>query len=269
MNFCPEQRFFVGTNSAEWWWPWGKSLTIMAGGWSIGCFSLHILWQEHLYHKNRWSTSNCGFDLAKYRGTTLYLQQHEDIDYLFFWDAEYKDIDSFLKHEKLHPVEMITHPQTIIVKSRKRAGPRRARKVYIPRPSWWPSGWSNMVDIAKTGLFVYYVCAIDLDHPWIGKYQEPTTVDKGMWWGSNDWYENWVKLVTDQNTHTNPNNRKGTYDNPIYKTIRGGPFFLRNWAVEHDHYIYKQLTLWYKSYWTWGGRSLSIKNICEPSKPFG
>lgn len=87
MNFCPEQRFFVGNNNTEWWWPWGKKIAIMAGGWSIGCFSLHILWQEHQYHKNRWSTSNCGFDLAKYRGTTIYLQQHEDIDYIFFWAA--------------------------------------------------------------------------------------------------------------------------------------------------------------------------------------
>lgn len=266
-NFCPEQRFYVGNDQATWWWPWNKSIMIQAGGWSVGCFSLHILWQEHAYHKNRWSASNCGFDLAKYRGTTVYLPQHADIDYIYFWDAEYRDMQHFLDHEKLHPIDLITHPQAILVKSRARAGPRRTRKVYIPRPSWWPSGWSNMYDIAKTGLFVYYVIAVDLDHPWIGKYQDPSTAQKGAWWFSMDWYDKWTEFVKDTDKNTNPDNRAKVKDQPDMQTIRGGPFMLRTWKVEHEHYIYKQLTMFYKSYWTWGGRSLSIKSICDPTKP--
>lgn len=268
-NFCPEQRFFVGADQGTWWWPWNKTNQLLCGGWSVGCFSLHILWQEHLYHKNRWSVSNCGFDLAKYRGATMYLPQHADIDYLFFWDAEYKDMQHFLEHEKLHPIDLMTHPQAILIKSRERAGPRRTRKVYIPRPSWWPSGWSNMQDIAKTGLFVYFVVAVDLDHPWLGKYQNPTTKETGMWWADMKWYEDWNTLVKNTDHNTSPTERSKARDNAEQSNIRGGPFLLRQWKVEHDHYIYKQLTLFYKVYFTWGGRSLSIKNICDPTKPLG
>lgn len=270
MNFCPEARFYVGNDQATWWWPWGRSIQIQSGGWTIGCFSLHILWQEHLYHKNRWSASNCGFDLAKYRGTTLYLPQHATLDYIFFWDAEYKDIDHFIKHEKLHPLDLITHPQAILIKSRARAGPRRTRKVYIPRPSWWPSGWSNMVDIAKTGLFIYYCIVVDLDHPWIGKYQTPKDVNSGAWWMDTDWYGKWEAWIQNTDHNTSQTERAKLLSKPDNKVIRAGPFFLRNWANEHpEHYIYHQLTLFYKVYWTWGGRSLSIKNICDPSKPLG
>lgn len=268
-NFCPEQRFYVGVDQGVWWWPWNKKAQLQTGGWSVGCFSLHILWQEHAYHKNRWSASNCGFDLAKYRGTTLYLPQHADIDYIFFWDAEYKDMQHFLEHEELHPLCLITHPQAILVKSRERAGPRRTRKVYIPRPSWWPSGWSNMEDIAKTGLFVYYVVAVDLDHPWIGKYQNPTTKETGMWWDGKSWYDDWNEHVRNTDNNTSLAKRAAARDDKTNQTVRGGPFLLRQWKVEHEHYIYKQLTLFYKVYWTWGGRSLSIKKICDPTKPLG
>lgn len=124
-----------------------------------------------------------------------------------------------------------------------------------------------MEDIAKTGLFVYYVCAVDLDHPWIGKYQDPSDKAHGMWWETNEWYEKWNEYVKDTDHNTSPVYRAKAATDPSLTIVRGGPFLLRSWKVEHSHYVYKQLTLFYKVYWTWGGRSLSIKNICDPTKP--
>lgn len=268
-NFCPEQRFYVGQDQQQWFWPFNKTASLLCGGWSCGVFSLYQLYLEHTFHKNRWSASNCGWDTAKYRGTTLYLQQHKHIDYIFFWDAEYKDLNTFLKFEDLHPIDLITHPQAILIKSVERAGPRRTRKVYIQRPAWWPSGWSSMGDIAKTGLFCYFMIAIDLDHPWLGKYMNPTDKTTGMWWADMNWYTKWKEFVMNTDKQTTPAQRVTARDSQDYQQIRGGPFFLRSWKMEHQQYIYPQITVFYKSYWTWGGRTLTMKNVCDPSKPYG
>lgn len=267
-NFCPEQRFFVGTSNT-WWWPFSSSTTLLTGGWSVGVFSLQTLYEEHKFHKNRWSASNCGFDSASYHGTTMYLQQHQFIDYIFFWDTEYRNMNDFLQNTALHPLDLLINPQATLIKSRERSGPRRTRKVYIPRPAWWASGWADMRDCAKTGMFIYWIMAVDLDNPWLGKHQAPTTPDKGQWWQNMNWYTKFLELVRDENTNTNTAKRQAAWDDSTNKQIRGGPFMLRSWKVEHEHYIYPQITFFYKSYWRWGGRTLTIKSICDPSKPFG
>lgn len=265
-NFCPEARFWVG-NTNHPWWPFGETITLHCGGWAIGSLSLYAMYLEHLYSKNRWSVSNCGFDLAKYRGTTFYLPQHATIDYIFFYDSEYQDLDKFLEHTDLHPLLLITHPQTILIKSKNRAGPRRTRKVYIPRPAWWPSGWSDMRNIAKTGLFCYFIMAIDLDNPWIGKYQNPYDGAHGAWWTDQKWLTKWNEYVRTPNNNQSTSFRIKQYSSNDMANVRSGPFILKSWKMEHPDYIYPQITIFYKSYWTWGGRSLSIKTVCDPNKP--
>lgn len=265
-NFCPEARFWVGSTTSSWW-TFDSKVQLLTGGWAVGGMSLKQLYEEHGYHKNRWSASNCGFDVAKYRGTVMYLQQHKFLDYMFYWDAEYSSLSHFIKHEKLHPLDLLTHPQTIIVKSKDRAGPRRTRKVYIPRPAWWPSGWSNMSDIANTGLFCWFIMFIDLDNPWLGKHQNPYDEAHGAWWRSMKWYDKFIEYVQSDNDSTTYSFRKSQYKNGDMRCVRDGPFFLKSWKVEHADYTYPQVTLFYKSYWTWGGRTLSIKKICDPKKP--
>lgn len=265
-NFCPECRFYVGTENS-WWWPFATSTNLYTGGWAVGNMSLQQLYLEHQYYKNRWSRSNCGFDLVKYRGTTLYLPQHSFIDYLFFVDSEYKSLDRFLKEMELHPLQLITHPSVILVKSRERAGPRRTRKVYVPRPSWWTSGWGAMAEMADEGLFCWFCIAVDLDNPWLGKYQLPTDDQTGRWWATSKWIDEWKKYIVDPNQTTVLTKRQDAYNDPNHKAIRAGPFMLRSWKVEHKDYIYPQLTFFYKSYWTWGGRNLTFKKVCNPKNP--
>lgn len=266
MNFCPECRFFVG-NTTTWWWPFNAQTTILTGGWSVGNMSLNQLYLEHKWFKNRWSRSNCGFDLVKYRGCTLYLPQHAFIDYIFFVDSEYKSLDKFLQEMDLHPLQLITHPSAILVKSRERAGPRRTRKVYVPRPSWWSSGWSSMAAMATEGLFCWFAIAIDLDNPWIGKYQRPNNDTNGGWWTSDRWYTKWKEYLTNKNDQEDATRRTEMFTDADHMAIRAGPFMLRNWKIEHEDYIYPQLTMFYKAYFTWGGRNLSFKTVCDPKKP--
>nr|AHN14865.1 ORF1 [Rodent Torque teno virus 1]AHN14869.1 ORF1 [Rodent Torque teno virus 1] len=231
------------------------------GTWSMGMVSLSILYGEHQAYRNRWSVSNCGFDMVEYRGTTIYLEQHSTMDYIVFFDEEYRDITSFAAQASLHPLVLMTHPKTILIKSRERAGPRRARKVFIPRPSWWDSGWKFSKDVCNKGLFVWYISAIDMEHPWMKAYVgNKTDFQNLMWWRNNKWKEDFDTYVrtTAQMLQTSKN------DNNYKTETATGPFMLsikdRNRAT-----VNQQFTWFYKSYWHWGGNNLTIKKVCNPN----
>ncbi|UPW41516.1 ORF1 [Myodefec virus RodL3_715] len=232
------------------------------GTWSMGLLTLEILYEEHQLYRNRWSSSNCGFDLVNYRGTTVYLEQHSTIDYIAFFDEEFKSLFSFAQQATVHPLLMITHPKTILVKSKARAGPRRARKVFIPRPSWWDSGWQFSKDICKTGVFVWYVCAIDLEHPWLeNHFTSDAYYKEAFWWKGKEhkWkedYDTYVRTAV-QTAGTNPN------ANNYKDTMGNGPLMLRVADYVSDTGN-KQLIWFYKSYWHWAGNNLTLSKICNP-----
>lgn len=230
------------------------------GTWSVGVLSLWVLYEEHQLYRNRWSSSNCGFDMVEYRGTTLYLEQHSEMDYIAFFDEEYASIESFAQQATLHPLLLLTHPKTILIKSRKRAGPRRARKVFVPRPSWWDSGWKFSKDVAKKGLFVWYVACIDLEHPWIApSFNDETDFQNHMWWKDKKWKEDFDKYVRTAAQQLGDNWNKNNYDNAIAK----GPFmpWVTDLLQEKNNL---QLVWFYKSYWKFGGNNLTLKKICNP-----
>lgn len=236
---------------------------VQFGAWTTGHFSLTNLYSEHMQFRNRWSASNCGFDLARYLGTMFYLEQHAELDYIVFIDPEYETTASFLRQATFHPIAMITHPQTVLIKSRKRAGPRRARKIWIPRPAWWDSGWTFTKEIAQKGMFIYFFMFIDLDHPWIDSHLD-VEINSGadndgvIWWKKMDWKTEWDKYV--EKTVKTDDVDKVDSVKACY-----GPLMLR----ERDLQEYKnneQVTAFYKSYWMWGGRNLTIKKVCDPTK---
>nr|ATX61881.1 putative ORF1 [Torque teno calomys tener virus] len=245
-GFNPVRRFGI----------WGNNNSnVQLGGWVVGHFSLQMLYYEHKDWKNRWSNTNCGWDLVQYYGTTLFLEQHKDQDYIVFLDPEYQSTEEFLKTTSIHPLLMITHPNTILIKSRERAGPRRARKVFLPRPSWWDSGWSFSTDICKKGIFLFYVCFIDLDWPWLDNYIEDHKKEKAKWWKDNKWKEEFDKYVKD-------NFMMPTQDTDIHETLNMGPFWPRPVDVNNSKNL--QLVFFYKSYWRWGGNNLTVKAVCDP-----
>nr|ATY37438.1 ORF1 [Anelloviridae sp.] len=256
-EFNPVQRYFAD--------PTG---TLQMGGWAIGNFSLYNMYTEHQAYRNRWSYSNCGFDLARYSGTTLYFEQHFDIDYMVFIDPEYETIKAFAHQATFHPLSLITHPQTIMVKSRARAGPRRARKVWVPRPSWWDSGWDFSKNIANKGIFSYFICMVDLDWPMmqkIGRSESDMDNQNVSWWKDKNlgWKAKFDKYVTDcVSTPYKDKNHTMTQDD--LDVCGWGPFFLRPGTSYLNQN--RQLLMFYKSVWHWGGRNMLLKKVCDPSK---
>lgn len=262
------------------WWSGRLKQDIILGGYSVGAFSLQNLYEEHLASRNRWSQSNCGFDLARYMYTVLYFVPHPYLDYIVYVDAEYKTMDLF-KKDVLHPGSMITHPATRIIRSIRNGGPRRKLpRIKIPRPAHWDDGWMWMSDLAKWGLFAFYISWVDLFDPFIGNLADPNKV---RWWSwsstdnkNADWYEEWgvlqKQLPTQQVTDVYESLRawnltgntapgKGKY------ALRFGPFVLKDPYGHGDKIsdIYPQIPIFYKSYFWWGGSTTGLKTICDPS----
>lgn len=256
-HFNPARRFTVVGDGSQ----------LQLGGWTVGHLSLSALYEEHKAFKNRWSTSNCGFDLARYMGTTMYLQQHSKYDYIAFFDEEYETTEEFMKGTaSLHPMLMLTHPKTILVKSRERAGPRRSRRVFIPRPSWWDNGWSFAKDIAQKGLFIYYFSFIDLEWPWLDPYlkeddRSGSTNQKKRWWPNNNWKTKFDDFQQKQFATTTD----VTMSSQDMETLNYGPFMLRMHDAQAQNFV-AQITFFYKSKWYWGGNNLTFKTICDPKK---
>lgn len=266
-SFKPFQPF--GTYLSNAWFY--REHNLILGGFSSGTFSLSSLYSEHLYYRNRWSQSNCGFDLATYRGTKVYFQAHRDYDYLVFIDPEYRSFEEWIK-QPLHPAVLLTHPQTRIIRSIRNGGPRRKMaKMFVPPPSTMNTGWQWMPEIAKEGLFAWFTCWIDLGSPWIGNVDNPNQV---RWWstGSTTEKPKWVvnsiamqgKTVQEGlNTYYSWNSGKSV--NPASETyhLGFGPFVFKG-PHAGDSNLYPQMVWFYKSYWQWGGSTTSIKTVCDP-----
>lgn len=261
------------------WFPFGTSISngwfysdhqIILGSYSMGTFSLQSLYAEHLMMRNRWSQSNCGFDLATYRGTKLYLQPHPRYDYIVFVDAEYRDFKTWAK-QCFHPAILITHPQARVVKSLRTGGPRRKLpKLFIPPPSTMNTGWQWMSNIASAGLFAWFVCWIDFDSPWVANVDDPNTV---KWWstGSKQAKPTWFTKAIEMQGYDCKTALSKFYDNGnkvsvgnAFEQIGYGPFIFKGVFADQGRREYPQVTWFYKSYWQWGGSTTSLKDICDP-----
>lgn len=262
--------FPMGTVLAQGWFY--KSQALYLGGYSMGTFSLASLYAEHLMWRNRWSQSNCGFDLASYKGTKLYFQPHPELDYIVYVDEEYKSFAEWAK-QCMHPGVLMTHPKARLIRSIKNGGPRRKLpRMFIKPPSTMNTGWQWMNTIATAGLFAWFTTWVDLQSPWIGNVDDPNTV---KWWesGTADHPPQWVnsailmqgkdcsKAENDYYAGFQPNQTLNQYNQLDF-----GPFIIK--APSHDMskrpVAYPQMLWFYKSYWQWGGSTTGIKNVCDP-----
>lgn len=238
----------------------------------MGAISLSGLYDEHKAGRNRWSRSNCGFDLARYLGSTLYFVPHPKLDYIVYIDPEYRTMDLF-KKQSMHPAVLITHPNTRIIRSIANGGPRRKLpKFRVPRPAHWEDGWMWMSDMAKWGLFAFYVSWIDLESPWIGHVEDPNDV---KWWtdagttaeGGPKWMQTF-KAEQDKTPKVQVND---LYNALQAKTdvsqLRFGPFVLKSPGLggPGGEPVYPQITAFYKCHFLWGGAVAGFKEVCDPS----
>lgn len=126
-----------------------------------------------------------------------------------------------------------------------------------------------MSDLAKWGLFAFYVAWIDFRNPFIAIVQDPNQVkwwtdqgtdSKGPQW-QKEWLEEQNKTVTQQmNDFYNDINQ----NNKVHKLCYG-PFVLKAPHTIPGGTECPQIVGFYKCYFRWGGSSTGLKDICDPS----
>lgn len=260
--------FPFGSETVSGWFT--KQSNIYLGTYSMGTFSLQQCYAEHLVKRNRWSQSNCGFDLARYAGTKIYFIPHAIWDYIVFIDPEYRTFD-FFRRQCMHPAVLLTHPQARLIRSIKNGGPRKKLpRMWVPSPSTITNGWQWMHTLATTGLFAWHVTWVDLERPWVGTVQNPNAV---RWWESGsaqqnpDWFTTAVNFqAKDPKVALDLYYTGISQESPDLKQLDNGPLTLKGVSLgERGALEYPQLTWFYKAYFEWGGSTTTFKTVCDPA----
>lgn len=252
----------------------------------VGQLGLDSLYKDFLEGRNRWSHTNCGFDLAKYRGTYVTLYPTFSTDYIFWFDTDYGNYNEFktlVQH--IHPGILLNSPHTTVVLSKETLGRYRPKRVYIPPPTIFGNKWSTMSDWSARGLAVFAISVIDFRHPWVhpglnfgsnrpydmydysnkvgnAKSIIKRTTDKWnlgeMWWNNKTgssagradvWYAQWPGW----------SDEPGALSANVYDAIALGPF------VKKQQFAECQIVLTYRSKWWWGGDILTLpERVCDP-----
>lgn len=255
----------------------------------VGEFTLSGFYRDHLIMRNTWSQSNCGMDLARYRGTAVTLYPTDDVDYLFWYDTDYgnfKEFETTVAH--IHPAILINAQHTTVVLSRKTRGYYLPKRVFIPPPTVFANQWTQQSAYADKGLAIFALSCIDLKAPWIvpgmdfngtidGSYSDYTSstgqtmtkvIGQGtnytywklqdLWWnnvaGQTDnrpivWAEQWPGWI----------NEPPVLSSTQFPAVALGPFVMKNQNTMC------QITLTYRSRWVWGGDILTTgAEVCDP-----
>lgn len=267
----------------------GSTTSDKTGGWTILQLSLEDFYKEHQIYRNLWSTSNCGFDLAKYHGTWMTAYPTMQTDYIIWWDTDYGQLGEFKTLAKhIHPAILINRKNTVLVLSKYTRGFYKPKSFWIPPPSVYDNRWAQQSEWSGRGLAIIAISTIDLRNPWLhpgaklsgwtapydmNDWESKTTMQlkkviakdnaidfANFWWMQNEtgqtgtatvWATHWPAWGADQ--------MMGPLDAKIYTAVAFGPFVIKDQRQEC------QITLTYRSRWTWGGDILTKdETVCNP-----
>nr|QEJ80796.1 ORF1 [Brazilian bird anellovirus type 1] len=178
---------------------------VWGGGVSVRFFTLGILYQEHQLHRNIWTASNEGFDLARYMGTTFHLPPHPNMPYIFWWESNWGEpLQDDTRN--LHPGNIILKKHRVIVMPIK-FGNKKWKKVFAKPPSTLQSEWYFMDSWCRVGLVRFGFTPFNLYNPfmhgeddnygvWIGYWSDFKSYEQGttgpparMGWNFTDLYQ--------------------------------------------------------------------------------
>lgn len=142
-----------------------KGYTQMGGGGTdTRTLSLEGLYQEHLAHRNKWTRSNEGYDMARYFGTVFTLHPHPNLDYIFWWNRNYDETD-IERLDNMAPGKLLLYKHRLVL-SRSHGG-RRRHKIFVPPPTKITSQWFPMHTFCNVGLLQFGASFINLEDSFI------------------------------------------------------------------------------------------------------
>ncbi|AYP28697.1 MAG: ORF1 protein [Thetatorquevirus procy6] len=146
------------------------------GGVALWHFSLWHLYQEFLLHRNRWSTSNQGFDLVKYRGTSFTFFPHPAVDYIVWWEVDFRN-PSYRWYRKAHPSQAILERNHAVVLSIPHRG--RKKKITLKPPSTFLTQWQFMDEFCMVKFLKLSIALFNIEDPFAHKTGHPGKVKIG------------------------------------------------------------------------------------------
>nr|QUL61819.1 ORF1 [Torque teno arctocephalus australis virus 1] len=147
------------------------------GGVSIRTYNLNYFYQANKFHRNIWSYSNEGFDLAAYSGTKLTFYRKSNISYIVWWESEFGDPNP-THYQSLHPARALLKKRKLIMLS-KEAGGKKKRKIFIRPPSTQENKWYNQSSWCNVNLFKLGITTINFENCFIHNGQRTN----GTWIG--------------------------------------------------------------------------------------
>nr|UZV41773.1 MAG: ORF1 [Anelloviridae sp.] len=188
------------------------------GGSSFKHYTLGIFYSQHLLFRNVWSTSNIGYDLARYFGTRVRFYPLEQIDYMVYWETSF-EIPETDEMPNLAPGALVNSRHKKIIYSIKKRG--RPKKVFIKPPPVHTNQWYFQKTWCNIPLFKIGIVPCNFKEPflhrswkygvWIGYVSDtepPTTVT----WTRTDIEGSWPsptpQSACDNNDDTPSSTRK-------------------------------------------------------------
>lgn len=190
-------------------------------------FSLEGIYEQFLYHRNRWSRSNHDLDLARYKGTTLKLYRHQTLDYIVSYNRTGPFQISDMTYLSTHPAMMLLQKHRIVVPSllTKPKG-KRSIKVRIKPPKLMLNKWYFTKDICSMGLFQLQATACTLYNPWLRDSTKSPVI--GFRVLKNSIYTNLSNLPDQEGTRKSIINTKLQPDN-----LTGTDFYKKGWEYTY------------------------------------
>uniref|UniRef100_A0AAU8H430 Capsid protein n=1 Tax=Alphatorquevirus homin29 TaxID=3048427 RepID=A0AAU8H430_9VIRU len=190
-------------------------------------FSLEGIYEQFLYHRNRWSRSNHDLDLARYKGTTLKLYRHQTVDYIVSYNRTGPFQISDMTYMSTHPAMMLLQKHRIVVPSflTKPKG-KRSIKVRIKPPKLMLNKWYFTKDICSMGLFQLQATACTLYNPWLRDTTKSPVI--GFRVLKNSVYTNLSNLPDQEGTRKSIINTKLQPD-----SLTGSDFYKKGWEYTY------------------------------------
>lgn len=236
---------------------------ITGGGIAKNTISLQKLWNDTKRDWCFWSIPTDGFDLVKFMGIKIYLQSDPNHTYIFHWDRDYKNPNTY-DYPWFHPSIMLNKKNKVIVWSKRMKPGTKGKTVWIPRSTNYGDDWFFMRDFASNGLFQYHCTLMEVGNPFMspngitiystltGSWQThagaPSTTQVKYYWYLDQGLLNGV-----YHGEAPP----AGYDTA---TSKGVPYYISAWSHAND----PQLWIWTPEDWTVGGQRWWFK-LSTPS----
>nr|UPW35085.1 ORF1 [Torque teno virus 24] len=183
------------------------------GSLSTTTWSLKVLYDEYLKHRNFWGYPNNQLDLARYRGCKFTFYRHKKTDFIVFFNRKPPFKLNKYSCASFHPGMLMQQKHKILIPSfDTKPGGRSKISVHIKPPTLLEDKWYTQQDLCDVNLLQLVVTAASFTHPFCSPQTNTITTTFQV---LKDMYYNTIGIVDTQEQYTSVNDKTKTktYEN--------------------------------------------------------